>query len=80
MKLKRLFSGCVIAGLIVSTGIAEEVMWGFTPDRNLVSGRKKFADELECRNGRKYRLESRSRFAVLRRSHQDWWKNIHGDK
>ena len=40
MKLKRLLSGCVIAGLIVSTGIAEEVMWGFTPDRNLVSDAK----------------------------------------
>ena len=40
MKLKRLFSGCVIVGLIVSTGIAEEVMWGFTPDRNLVSDAK----------------------------------------
>ena len=40
MKLKRFLSGCVIAGLIASAGIAEEIMWGFTPDRNLVSDAK----------------------------------------
>ena len=40
MKLKRLLGGCVIAGLIASAGIAEETMWGFTPDRNLVSDAK----------------------------------------
>ena len=40
MKLKRFLSGCAIAVLVASAGIAEETMWGFTPDRNLVSDAK----------------------------------------
>lgn len=38
MKLKALVIGCV--SLIASSVIAEEAMWGFTPQRNLVSDAK----------------------------------------
>ena len=80
MKLKRFLSGCFIAGLIASAGIAEETMWGFTTRSQPRVRREEFADELEYRNRGKYRLESSPRRAVLRWPHQDRWQNIYGHK
>jgi len=53
MRLKLLLSGCGIALLLVSAVVAQETtMWGFTPDRNLISNAKNLPTEWDTETGK----------------------------